>query len=107
MESRLPALVARVQQGRRVRGGSGAWPHHLKSVPPPFYVGPTGCCIHPILYFKNVAPPFWFLAPLLLNPGDGPGAQPMSDGTFSKVWGTSASQKTVENLWFELVIVTS
>jgi len=45
--------------------------------------------------------------PLLLNPGDGPGAQPTSDGTFSKVWGTSASQKTVENLWFELVIVTS
>jgi len=34
----------------------------------PFHVCPTGCCIHPILYFKNVAPllvfdSFWFLAP--------------------------------------------
>ena len=39
---------------------------------PPFQVWPTGCCTHPILYFKNVSPPFWFLAPLLLHPGDGP-----------------------------------
>jgi len=29
---------------------------------PPFYVWPLGCCIHPIMYLKNV-PPFWFLAP--------------------------------------------
>ena len=49
---------------------------------PPFHVWPTGCCIHPILYFKNV-PPFWFLAPpsgfwlpLLLNPGDEPESTP-------------------------------
>ena len=52
-------------QGRRQRGpgppfGIGA---------PPFYVWPTGCCIHPILYFKNVppllffGPSCWFLAP--------------------------------------------
>jgi len=38
---------------------------------PPFHFWPTGCCIYPILYFENVAP-FWFLAPLLLNLGDGP-----------------------------------
>jgi len=32
---------------------------------PPFHVWPTGCCIHPILYLKNVVRPsgFW---PLLL-----------------------------------------
>ena len=27
---------------------------------PPFHVWPPGCCIHPILYFKNVPPPFGF-----------------------------------------------
>jgi len=28
---------------------------------PQFHVWPPGCCIHPIQYFKNVAPPsgFW------------------------------------------------
>jgi len=36
-------------------GASGARPPHLKSVPP-FHVWPPGCYIHPILYFKNVAP---------------------------------------------------
>ena len=25
-----------------------------------------------LYFFKNVTPPFWFLPPLLLNPGDGP-----------------------------------
>ena len=46
---------------------------------PHFTFGPSGCCIHPIQYFKNVppllvfGPSFWFLAPLLLNLGDGPG----------------------------------
>ena len=39
---------------------------------PPFHVWPPGCCTHPIQCFLNVPPPFWFLAPLLLNPGDGP-----------------------------------
>jgi len=29
---------------------------------PPFHIWPPGCYIHPVLYFKNVAP-FWFLAP--------------------------------------------
>jgi len=45
---------------------------------PPFHVWPPGGCIYPIQYLKNVAPllvfgpSFWFLAPLLLNTGDGP-----------------------------------
>jgi len=48
-------------------------------VAPPFHVWLPGCCIHPILYFKNVppllvfGPSFWSLPTLLLNPGDGPG----------------------------------
>jgi len=42
---------------------------------PPFHVWPTGRCIHPILYFKNVAPLLVF-GPLLLNSGDGP--EPLS-----------------------------
>jgi len=39
-----------------------------------------GCSIHPIPYFLNVAPllvfglSIWLLAPLLLNPSDGPGS---------------------------------
>ena len=38
-------------QPRAVASGGGA------VVPgPPFHVWPTGCCTHPILYFKNVAP---------------------------------------------------
>jgi len=36
-------------------GASGALPPRLKSVPP-FHVWLTGCCIHPILQFENVAP---------------------------------------------------
>jgi len=58
-------------------GGSGARPP-FEIGAPPFHVWPLGCCMLPILYFKNVAP-FWFLTPsfvflppLLLNPGDGP-----------------------------------
>jgi len=30
---------------------------------PPFSRLAPGCYIHPILYFKNVPPSFWFLAP--------------------------------------------
>ena len=54
-------------QGRHQRGASGP-PPHLRSVPP-ISVWPPGCYIHPIMYFKNVAPLlvfgpyFWFLAP--------------------------------------------
>ena len=40
--------------------------------PPQFHVWPADCCIHPILYFKNFAPPSGFWLPLLLNLGDGP-----------------------------------
>jgi len=43
----------------------------LKSVATPFHAWPTGCWIHPILYFENVVPPFWFLAPHSAHPGDG------------------------------------
>jgi len=35
------------------------------------------CCIHPILYLKNVAPPCGFWFPLLRNPGDGPATLPL------------------------------
>ena len=45
----------------------------MKSVTPISRLAP-GCSIHPIPHFKNVGPPFWFLSPLLLNPGDGPGS---------------------------------
>jgi len=61
------------------RGEQWCLTPHLKSVPPHFPFAHC-CCIHPILYFKNVAPllvfgpSFWFLSPLLLNPGDGPAA---------------------------------
>jgi len=40
---------------------------------PQFHVWPPGCCIHPIQYFLNVAPPSGFWPRLLLYPGDGPG----------------------------------
>ena len=52
---------------------------------PPLHVWPPGCCIHPIQYFKNVSPllvfgpSIWILAPLLLNPGDGPVSKPLID----------------------------
>ena len=41
-------------------------------VAPPFHVWFPGYCIHPILFFKNMAPPSGFWPTLLLNPGDGP-----------------------------------
>jgi len=48
-------------QGRRQRGASGAGPP-FEIGAPPFNVWLPSCCIHPILYFLNVAPPpsgFW------------------------------------------------
>jgi len=73
------ATIPYVQPDRSVASG-GQWcpaPPFVIGAPP-FHVWPPGCCIHPILYFKNV-PPFlffcpsiWFLALLLLNLGDGP-----------------------------------
>jgi len=51
-----------VLQGRRQRGGQWCPAPHLKSVPP-FHVWPPDCCIHPTPHLKNLAPPFWFLAP--------------------------------------------
>jgi len=66
---------------------SGSSPARGQWCPPPpfeigspqFHVWPPGCYIHPILYFKNVAPllvfgpSFGLWLPMLLNPGDGPG----------------------------------
>ena len=70
--------ICSTRQGVVSGEGSGSRAPHLKSVPPLFHVWPSGCCIHPILYFKNVAPfcffapPSVFWSPLLLNLGDGP-----------------------------------
>ena len=69
------------QQGRRQRGGQWCPALPFEIGAPSFRVWPPDCCIHPILYLKNLAPllvfgpSFWFLAPLLLNPGDGPAQQ--------------------------------
>jgi len=57
------------QQVRRQRGGQWCPAPPFEIGAPPFHVWPTGCCIHPILYIKNVAPllvyglSFWFLVP--------------------------------------------
>ena len=65
-------------QGRHQRRGQWCPTPPFEIGAPPFHVRPSGCCIHPILYIKNV-PPFWFMAPpsgfyppLLLNTGDWP-----------------------------------
>jgi len=61
---------------RVVASGRGQWcpapPFEIGA--PPCHVWPTGSCIHPTLYLKNVAPLSGFWPPLLLNPGDGPGS---------------------------------
>jgi len=85
-------LIVSYSQGNRQRGASGARPP-FEIGAPPFHVWPLSCCIHLILYFKNVAP-FWFLAtpgfcpPLLLNPGDGPGC---NVGVFNKIIGLAVN----------------
>jgi len=60
------------RQGRRHRGGQSCPAPPFEISVPPFHVWHTGCCIHPILYFKNVGPPAGFRPSLLLNPVDGP-----------------------------------
>ena len=69
------------KQCRAVSSGGAEVPGPLFEIGAPlFHVWLPGCYIHSIMYFKNVAPllvfgpSFWFLAPLLLNPGDGPEA---------------------------------
>jgi len=65
-------------QGRRQWGASGVRPPHLKSVPPYFMFGSPVAAYIQYCIFKMWPPllvfgPSWFLAPLLLHPGDGPG----------------------------------
>jgi len=67
---------------RDVASGGGQWcpAPHLKSVNPHFMFCPLVAAYIQYSIFK-MWPPFWFLAPLLLYPGNGP-AQPGS--AFSK-----------------------
>ena len=59
-----PSHAWKQQQGRRQRGSQWCPTPLFEIGAPPFHVWPTGSCIHPILYFKNVPPPgFW---PLLV-----------------------------------------
>jgi len=53
--------VRTIKTGRRQRGASVGLLPHLKSVCL-FHVWLPGCCIHPILYLKTVAP-LWLLDP--------------------------------------------
>ena len=61
-------------------GASGARPPRLKSVPPHFTFGPLVAAYIQHSIFKMwplllvFGPSFWFLAPLLLNSGNGPAA---------------------------------
>jgi len=60
------------------RGASGARPLHIKSVSPHFMFGPSVAAYIQYCILK-MCPPFWFLTPCLLNPGDGPvPCQPMN-----------------------------
>ena len=58
-----------LQSGPSPAGGQWCLVPPFEIDDPPFHVWPTGCCIHPTLYFKNVAPllvfgpSFSFLAP--------------------------------------------
>jgi len=74
----ISPLFADLSQGRRQRGGQWCPAPAFEIGAPLFHVWLPGCCIHPILYFKNVppllvfGPSFGFWPTLLLNPGDGP-----------------------------------
>jgi len=64
----LPSIIA-YQAERKGKSRVVASGGPVMSGPPiwsrctPFHVWPLGCCIHPILYFKNVPPPCcWILA---------------------------------------------
>jgi len=66
----LYSRPSRVPVVSRWRAG-GAQPS-IWNLCPLFHVWPPGCCIHPILYLKNVAPLLVFGLPAG-NLGDGPG----------------------------------
>ena len=59
-------------QGRRQRGATGARPPPFKICAPHFTFGLLVAAYIQYSILK-MCPSFWFLAPLLLNPGDGPG----------------------------------
>ena len=68
-------------QRRAVANGGAVVPATPFEIYAPVSRLAPGCCIHPILYLKNV-PRLWFLAPLRRNPGDGPDlTAPMSNAT--------------------------
>jgi len=61
--------ICSTRQVRRQRGPVVPGPPFEVGSPSHFTFGPPGCCIHPILHFKNVTPflffcpSIWFLAP--------------------------------------------
>jgi len=81
----LGLLQINIASGSLPAGGQWCPAPPFQICAPPFHVWPPGCCIHPIQYFKNV-PPFWFLAPLLLNPGDGPVSHPPTKLACVRYW---------------------
>jgi len=81
---------------------------------PHFALGPLVAAYIQYSILKMCPPPFWFLAPLLLNPGDGPDCcrpvlYPWVAEPFSKWGGTSTRHKKncVNFKLFEPAIVTS
>jgi len=54
-------------------GGQWCPAPHLKSVPPRFTFAPPVATYYIHRCNLKIWPPFWFLPPLLLNPGDGTG----------------------------------
>jgi len=58
-------------QGRRQRGGQWCTAPPFEIGDPHFTFGPP-VATYIQCYILKMWPPFWFLAPLMLNPGDGP-----------------------------------
>jgi len=82
-------------QGRRQLGGQWCPAPHFKSVPPHFTFGsPVAAYIQYCIL--KMRPPFWFLAPLLLNPGDGPG----QDRIWTELlWGICLARMPIRDWW--------
>ena len=97
------------KQGRRQRGCSGAGSPIWNRCPPHFTFGPPAAayiqyCIFkmwpPLLVF---GPSFWFLAPLQLNPGDGPGSKAFHLRAIVRY----IRQKTLNKVMRNLALATS